>query len=672
MKNIDIIKEIKKQLGRVPTLAEIEQLCNKPSILVGKAKEKKAKLTSEMVEEYKTKENQSWFYQLKRILQQNPERVCIRYRGTEITGKELIKNVERLASALVKKGVKENDVIAVCMENTPEYIYVKCALNYIGAICNSFVPNYTDNKLDEILNNSSKKVIFITDCNYGKIRNKIGKFENIFLNSKADSLSQYSVPPIEYNENLREQLKKYYEYKSEVEEIASTEKNIIDMNKYLASTEINENLIKGLDERKAKADDICSITYTSGSTSDNPKGMYHTNSSIIISAIRHRKEVSGTASMEGLSSLFNIHSDSNTGNITQCLDILFQGGIVLPEPEYSIDSFLDVLYINKPNIAASTTSFFVSAAKQAKKYYIENKIEKMQWLFVPVAVGEGLTKKEEKFLNSFLHYVKAGKGFKIGGLVMPISTVMSIGGGDCERGGIFFTILKSIKEIKNKITNKGEKGLESYPDVNICALNPVTLEELDYGQTGIIVTSETEGTLKGYTGNDANISTIIIDKYGRRWCNMNVEGSVNKDGSVKIIGRYTPKIELANGIKLSLNELNDKISSLKRIFSVSSNVINIDGENTIIINYIPCKEDEDRQYKINDITPEIEEAIKEDIISVLSKTYGNEILNYIMIRRLSIFPVTGSGKRNLKEIISWGTTNAEKIIKKSNKLKKNL
>ncbi|HIS18504.1 MAG TPA: hypothetical protein IAC02_07865, partial [Candidatus Coprovivens excrementavium] len=217
-----------------------------------------------------------------------------------------------------------------------------------------------------------------------------------------------------------------------------------------------------------------------------------------------------------------------------------------------------------------------------------------------------------------------------------------------------------------------EKGLESYPDVNICALNPVTLEELDYGQTGIIVTSETEGTLKGYTGNDANISTIIIDKYGRRWCNMNVEGSVNKDGSVKIIGRYTPKIELANGIKLSLNELNDKISSLKRIFSVSSNVINIDGENTIIINYIPCKEDEDRQYKINDITPEIEEAIKEDIISVLSKTYGNEILNYIMIRRLSIFPVTGSGKRNLKEIISWGTTNAEKIIKKSNKLKKNL
>lgn len=670
MKSVEIIKEIKKQLGRVPTYDEVNELCNKPSIIIGKKKEKKAQKISDYFKKYESRQNQSWYIQLRNVLLEKPNRTCMIYRGTKITGQQFVENVERLVCELTKKGIKERDIIAVCMENTPEYVYLKCALNYIGAICNSFVPNYPPNKIQEILNSSSNKALFLTDSYYELCKDYIKCFENVYVNSKADSLSRDSKPPIEYNDKLKSRLEKYYSYTSSIWRIREKHDNIIGIKEVIQTSKIEKSIIDELDKKQIKSDDVCSITYTSGSTSDNPKGMYHTNSSVIISAIRHKKDVSGTASMEGMSSLFNIHSDSNTGNITQCLDILFQGGIVLPEPEYSKENFLDILYINKPNIAASTTSFFVEAAKTAKNYDLNNELENMPWLFVPVAVGEGLTNKEESFLNSFLHYVKAAKGFKVGGMTMPIPTVMSIGGGDCERGGIFFTILRKIKEIRNKVTGKGELGLESYPDVKIAVLNPITLEEVDYCQNGIIVTSETKGTLKGYVGRDSQIRTTIIDKYGRKWCKMNVEGSINKDGSIKIIGRYSPTIKFQDGIECSVNELNEYVSKIKRIFSVSSNVVSIGNNSYIIINYIPCKEAEDRKYGSRIFTKDLDETIKEEIKEKLSEIYGQGILNFILIRRLNTFPLTGSGKRNMKEVASWGTFNTEPLSKKEKELKK--
>ena len=193
-------------------------------------------------------------------------------------------------------------------------------------------------------------------------------FEKVILNSLADSLSENSHPPVEYSTKLREKLEKYYHYTSDVEEINKQDPPVIPFTEVI-SEPVNRKLIDSLKSRPRDSKEICSITYTSGSTSQNPKGLLHTDSSIVTSAIRHLPEVTGSQSMKKMVSLFNIHTDSNTANITQMLDILFQGGTVAPEPEYDLDSFLDVLYINKPNVAASTTSLFVEAAKQAKQYF---------------------------------------------------------------------------------------------------------------------------------------------------------------------------------------------------------------------------------------------------------------------------------------------------------------
>ena len=668
MKKVDVIKEIKLQLGRVPTAEEVLALCDKPSILNAVKNSKKFNNVQTAFNEYIQRNNQSWYAVLEDILKKQPSQIAINYRGTKITNEELIERVEATATKLYESGVRPGDVIAVCMSNTPEYIYIKCALNLIGAVCNSFSSNYTPDKIDQIVNSCSNKLIISTDREYKQIANHCDKFEKVVLNSLADSLSEDSKPPVEYPAKLREKLNKYYQYTSEVEEIKKQDPRVVSFDEVVTHP-INRELIDELKARPRDSKEICSITYTSGSTSQNPKGLLHTDSAIVTSAIRHLPEVTGSQPMKGMVSLFNIHTDSNTANITQMLDILFQGGTVAPEPEYDLDSFLDVLYINKPNIAASTTSLYIEAAKQAKRYFQEGIYQAMPWLVAPTAVGEGLSPNEQRFLDSFLHFEKAGKGFKLGNLIIPIPIVMSTGGGDCERGGIFFTVFKKLQDLKCKLLYHESCGLVPYPDSKLAVLNPETLEEVRYGERGIVVSSPTESTFVGYKDAD-NSNDYITDKYGRVWCNLNLEGRNLRNGSVEILGRYRKDVLIGES-NISINELNQEVLTIDRIFSSCTMVIEDEEKEYLVIDYIPCKNDLDRKTRNKNSIEEIEQEIEAKIKELIIKKYPGVDLSKIFIRRTEgRYPVTGSCKRDLRKIEAKGLEEAKPLCERQKVLKR--
>ena len=77
---------------------------------------------------------------------------------------------------------------------------------------------------------------------------------------------------------------------------------------------------------------------------------------------------------------------------------------------------------------------------------------------------------EEKFINEFLRKSEAGSGISLNGIKLPYGP-LSVGGGDCEHGGIFYTLLKKLQSAINFIKiGKSDYGMVPVPFAVVTAL----------------------------------------------------------------------------------------------------------------------------------------------------------------------------------------------------------
>ena len=54
--------------------------------------------------------------------------------------KELIDEIKKCAKSLKRLGIKEDDVVTICMPNTPESVIMFYAINMVGAVANMIHP----------------------------------------------------------------------------------------------------------------------------------------------------------------------------------------------------------------------------------------------------------------------------------------------------------------------------------------------------------------------------------------------------------------------------------------------------------------------------------------------------------------------------------------------------
>lgn len=117
----------------------------------------------------------------------------------------------------------------------------------------------------------------------------------------------------------------------------------------------------------------------------------------------------------------------------------------------------------------------------SKQYLIDKKFHqagvgrKLPFLLAAFTVGESTQKGEEKFINKFLREARAGSGINIKGLKMPFTT-LSIGGGDCEHGGIYYTLWKSLyQKLYYPILGKHDLGMLPVPFAVVTALKKISM-----------------------------------------------------------------------------------------------------------------------------------------------------------------------------------------------------
>ena len=548
-KKIDLV-DLENQELRVYDVAENEKFFDvdgkKPSARIFQTKQGRQAINGlKIIEE---KYNMSWYGVLKAKMPGFEDKEAIFYRGRSITTREMFETADTWAQSLAQLGIKKGDMIACCITDCPELIYLMLGANKIGAKLNLFTEAYAREYIDIIVHDCSDKLFIGTDNTYGVIRDIIEArgFAKKLIISLADSLPEDPASCEGYEPTLA----KYYVYENKAAEFAKSDDTIILVPEFIELSYFFEGEV--IDDNDLDTDFL--VTYTSGSTSKGfPKQMYHRNRSPITIGIFHDPELCGNPPVKGFRSMVHMHTDTNTNNITCISDSLFQHWAMAMEPEYGRETFLDTCFINKPNMTTATTTILLSAAKQyllEKKFMVNGKYRKMTWITAFMAVGEACTKGEEKFINKWFKVAKAGKDIPlIGPFKLPVITV-GVGGGDTEHGGIYYTLFRAMYEKLNaRKLHGGELGMAPVPYVQVTVLkknDDGTYTECDYNEPGIIVANGAT-TFRRYKDFSKVLEKVITDDQGRDWISCDTFGFIDDVGSVHMKDRKDALIKFSDG-----------------------------------------------------------------------------------------------------------------------------
>ncbi len=179
-----------------------------------------------------------------------PYKTSINYYGAEITWAQLDEYVDRMATYLVKSGVKKGDVVCIFMQSCPQFLISFYAVQRIGGIVAPCSPMFKEWELEYEVNEVNAKVIIANSYLYPIIENIITKtpLEKIILSPIKEFVPKEPELPFNFNE-------------PEPENITGA----VFMNDILDDTEIN------VPEVEVDMEDIGLLIFTSGSTG-LPKG----------------------------------------------------------------------------------------------------------------------------------------------------------------------------------------------------------------------------------------------------------------------------------------------------------------------------------------------------------------------------------------------------------------
>lgn len=167
--------------------------------------------------------------------------------------------------------------------------------------------------------------------------------------------------------------------------------------------------------------------------------------------------------------------------------------------------------------------------------------------------------------------------------------------------------------------------------------------ECNHNELGVIVANSAT-TMQCYRNKPKEtFEKLITDNKGREWVSCNVIGYIDNLGAVHVKGRAEEKLIVNNEIiyPFYVDEIADQ--DKKNILS-STTVFTKNG--TILVNII-----------INPLSKEHESVTLEKLVDRLQKTLSKDIMDKIKIRvfhNISEFPITASGKRNIRALEEQG------------------
>ena len=413
--------------------------------------------------------------------------IAINYFGRLITYRELFREIDLCAKAFKATGIRENDVVSICMANTPEAVIAFYALSKIGAVANMIHPLSAEQEIKESLI-ATKSVMLVTiNLAYKNIKNIIEETDvyKVVIVSAKDSMPR--VTSLGY----------YFIADRLVEVPKSTEKFM----------QWKDFRLKGLrystDVLVKKDKDDTAVILHSGGTSGTPKHILLRNGGINI-VVRQAKvslpELTDGDNMLAILPMFHCFG------LVECIHFpLCNGMTVTLVPKFDASRFDKLLTKYHPTVIPGVPTLFEAL--------ISNKhMETVDLCDVKYVVSGGDTLNEEKnrAVNKFLkthnchHNIVQGYG-------MTESS-----------GGFIFAGLGSSDVL-------GSVGIPLIGnDMKIVDID--TGKELGPNKTGEIMLSG-PAIMKGYLNNEKETNEVLEkDEKGNIWVHTGDAGYINEDG----------------------------------------------------------------------------------------------------------------------------------------------
>ncbi len=518
--------------------------------------------------------------------------IAFEYLGVKCTYRNLLKNIDTIASALKASNINEDDIVIIGLPNTPEARYLIYACSKIGAIANPIMPTTSEMDFETILKNTKSKNIFLMNGLREKYADVLEKYN-------IDKDSVIEISPIRTSNGIIriiDKIKrngKISEYDSYLQRGIGTETSFV----------------------KRKNEDIALIEQTGGTTALTTKGVLIINGNVYSSNFQL------------------LNSELNFSSGDTLLDILLSSISYGASHEHltltnGIKNYIIPILV-KEDIVKKIAKYKPNHIMMGPIHleFIIKDNRKRNWSFLKNAVtgGDSMSVELERAIYDKLKNNNSNVEIEQG-----YGMSECFGAAVCNHNGFIKEGSIGIPHILTTIgVFKYNEDSEDY----------TTDDELRVKEIGeICISSPT--VMKEYLNNE-NATNLVLKEHndGKIWLHTGDIGYIDSDGYLYITDRIKDLI-FRNGFKVSPQKVNKIIQDEIGYMFEDSVVIGVPDsvERNVPIFFYKIKE-EYKDSKINDI---------------LQKIYESGILSEVEIPKDSVeleeIPRTAARKINKKEI----------------------
>ena len=431
--------------------------------------------------------------------------IAFNYFDHKITYKEFFSNIDIVARGLREFGVKDGDVVTICLPNMPEAIYIFYACNKIGAVADIIHPLSSKEQVKFYLNESKSRYLFLVDFNYDKFKDIIPEtlvYKTILISPKESMPFALSIG---YTLTRGIKVKRPRRYEHEY------------MN-------WNEFLFYGVSNRKdyvakVKHTDLALILH-SGGTTGTPKGIMISNYSFNAIAQQGAVNVIDVRPGDKIVTILPIFHGFGLGicvHTPLCL-----GVETILMPEYDAKRFYKIWKHDKPNVILGVPTLW--EAMMSNKKFDNVDLNNLKYI---ISGGDYLRIPQEIRINKFLHEhgakVNILKGY---GMTESVAATCYTFPGTNEPGSIGIPMVGNSYKICKPETGEelpiGEEG-------EICVNGPTLMMGYlnNKEETEKILRKHDDGKLWLHTGDIGYISPSGIVYYTQRLKRMIVVSGFN-------------------------------------------------------------------------------------------------------------------------------------------------
>ena len=417
-----------------------------------------------------------------------PESQALSFMGRKTSYKLFKQKILQAAKAFTALGVKEGDIVTVCMPNVPQAVVCLYALNDIGAIASMVHPLSAVGEIEFYLNETKSRIAVTLDMFYTKFKEVMETvtLDKLIIADMADELS--------FPKNILYTMTKG----RKIPEIPQ-EDPIMLWRKFI----LGAQSVK-IDPAKHKKPDDAAVILFSGGTTGKTKGILLSNLNFNALALQTatmcNRQITGKRMLAAMPVFHGF-------GLGVCIHtMMVAGGSSILVPKFNVKSYAKLLKKEQPNYIAGVPTLYESLTRNP---YMD-KVD-LSCLMGVFSGGDSLSielkKKLDKFLADHHADVKVREGY---------------GTTEC--------VTASCLTPYNK-EKVGSIGFP-YPDTYYTICKPGTTEEVPYGTDGEICLTG-PSVMIGYLNNPKETAdTLRIHADGHTWLHTGDLGSMDSEGFI--------------------------------------------------------------------------------------------------------------------------------------------